>query len=124
MTTFNYKGMEYEEKYIVALISYSREVNRIYMAQVLKHYFGTRWDTFAKEIFGDINQVMYLFQYNKTQKLLDDLSGLLKDLRKAVEWSELDEEAIRYLSIKYFTELPEEDRNHLNALKEWSDGRN
>lgn len=59
---------------------------------------------------------MYLFQYNKTQKLLDDLSGLLEDLRKAVEWSKLDEEAIRYLSIKYFVELPEEDRNHLNAL--------
>ena len=116
MTTFNYKGMEYEEKNIVALISYSREVNRIYMARVLQHYFGTRWDIFAKEIFGDINQVMYLFQYNKTQKLLDDLSGLLEDLRKAVEWSELDEEAIRYLSIKYFAELPEEDRNHLNAL--------
>ena len=116
MTTFNYQGMEYEEKYIVNLISYSREVNRIYMSQVLKHYFGTRWTIFAEEIFGDINQVMYLFQYNKTQKLLDDLSGLLEDLRKTVEWSELDEEAIRYLGIKYFTELPEEDRNHLNAL--------
>ena len=51
-----------------------------------------------------------------SQKLLDDLSDLLEYLRKEVGWTKLDEEAIRYLGIKYFTELPEEDRNLLNRF--------
>ena len=31
MTTFNYQGMEYDEKTIGFLIGYSRHVNRLYM---------------------------------------------------------------------------------------------
>lgn len=116
MKTFDYLGMEYEEKYIVALIGYSRHVNRLYMGRVLEHYFRSRWTIFAEEIFADINRTMQLFEGKKSQKLLDDLSGLLKDLRKEVGWTKLDEEAIRYLGIKYFTELPEEDRNLLNRF--------
>ena len=116
MTTFNYQGMEYDEKTIVQLIGYSRHVNRLYMGQVLEHYFRSRWTIFAEDIFADINRLMQLLEGKPNQKLLDDLSGLLKDLRKEVGWTKLDEEAIRYLGIKYFTELPEEDRNLLNAF--------
>ena len=116
MTTFNYQGMEYEEKYIVQLIGYSRHVNRLYMGRVLEQYFRSRWTILAESIFTDINWTMQLFEGEKSQKLLDDLSDLLEDLRKEVGWTKLDEEAIRYLGIKYFMELPEEDRNLLNGF--------
>lgn len=116
MTTFNYQGMEYERKYIVALMGYSRNVNRLYMGRVLEQYFRSRWTIFAENTFADINKAMMLFEGKPSQKLLDDLSGLLEDLRKEVGWTKLDEEAIRYLGIKYFTELPEEDRNLLNRF--------
>lgn len=108
--------MEYERKYIVALMGYSRNANRLYMGRVLEQYFRSRWTIFAENTFADINKVMMLFEGKPSQKLLDDLSGLLEDLRKEVGWTKLDEEAIRYLGIKYFTELPEEDRNLLNRF--------
>ena len=116
MTTFNYQGMEYDEKTIGILIGYSRHVNRLYMGQVLEQYFRSRWTIFAEDTFADINRVMIRLEGKVSQKLLDDLSGLLEDLRKEVGWTKLDEEAIRYLGIKYFTELPEEDRNLLNRF--------
>lgn len=116
MTTFNYQGLEYDEKTIGFLIGYSRHVNRLYMGRVLEQYFRSRWTIFAEDTFADINRIMIHLEGKVSQKLLDDLSGLLEDLRKEVGWTKLDEEAIRYLGIKYFTELPEEDRNLLNRF--------
>lgn len=116
MTTFNYQGMEYDEKTIEFLIGYSRHVNRLYMGRVLEQYFRSRWTIFAEDTFADINRIMIRLEGKVSQKLLDDLSDLLEDLRKEVGWTKLDEEAIRYLGIKYFTELPEEDRNLLNRF--------
>lgn len=116
MTTFNYHGMEYDEKTIGSLIGYSRHVNRLYMGRVLEQYFRSRWTIFAEDTFADINRIMIRLEGKVSQKLLDDLSDLLEDLRKEVGWTKLDEEAIRYLGIKYFTELPEEDRNLLNRF--------
>ena len=112
MTTFNYQGMEYDEKTIGFLIGYSRHVNRLYMGRVLEQYFRSRWTIFAEDTFADINRVMIRLEGKVSQKLLDDL----RDLRKEVGWKKIDEEAIRYLGIKYFTELPEEDRNLLNRF--------
>lgn len=90
MTTFNYQGMEYDEKTIGFLISYSRHVNCLYMGRVLEQYFRSRWTIFAEETFADINRIMIRLEGKVSQKLLDDLSDLLEDLRKEVGWTKLD----------------------------------
>jgi hypothetical protein len=116
MTTFNYQGMEYDEKTIKSFMAYSREVNRVYMNQVLADYLGSRWSVYAKDLYHKINMTMGVFGYDPKQEFLDEISDLLKEFREEVGWTKLDEEAIRYLGIKAFAYLKEEDRDRLNAF--------
>lgn len=119
MTKFNYNGYEYDEEYIVAHVMYTVNVNRMYMASVLKEWFGSRWTKRAELKFGTADRLLGLFRYSREQELLDMVKDIMEALKKEVEWTSLDEEAIRHLGVKAFTELNEEDRNRLHKL--WMD---
>ena len=119
MTTFNYQGMEYNESYIKKHMLYSVNVNRFYMVRVLKEYFGDRFTERAQRKLELIEHLMWSFRDEPDQETIDAIVSMTTELRQEVEWTKLDEEAIRYLGIKAFTELDEEVRNELNYL--WRD---
>lgn len=119
MTTFNYQGMEYEESYIKKHMLYSANVNRLYMTRVLKEYFGARFTDRAQRKLELVEHLMWSFRDEPDQETIDAIVEITTEFRQEVEWTKLDEEAIRYLGIKAFTELDEEDRNRLNVL--WRD---
>ena len=119
MTTFNYQGMEYDENYIKKHMLYLMNVNRIYMERVLKEYFGNRFTDRAALKLDLVERMMWAFRNEPEQETLDDIVELTTELKQEVEWTKLDEEAIRYLGIKAFAELNDEDRDRLNYL--WRD---
>lgn len=119
MSKFVYQGMEYEESYIKKHMLYSTNVNRLYMVRVLKEYFGARYTDRAQRKLELIEHLMWSFRNEPDQETIDDIVVYTTEFRQEVEWTKLDEESIRYLGIKAFTELDEEDRDRLNAL--WRD---
>lgn len=119
MTTFNYQGMEYDENYIKKHMLYSVNVNQFYMTRVLKKYFGDRFTEQAERKLELIEYHMWCFRDTPDQEEIDVIVKMTTEFRQEVEWTKLDEEAIRYLGIKAFTELDEVRRNYLNAL--WRD---
>lgn len=119
MTTFNYQGMEYDENYIKKHMLYSVNVNQFYMTRVLKKYFGDRFTEQAERKLELIEHHMWCFRDTPDQEEIDVIVKMTTEFRQEVGWTKLDEEAIRYLGIKAFTELNEVHRNYLNAL--WHD---
>lgn len=119
MTTFNYQGMEYDESYIKKHMLYSVNVNRFYMVRVLKEYFGDRFTERAQQKLELIEHLMWSFRDVPDQETINAIVSTTTEFRQELEWTKLDEEAIRYLGIKAFTELDEELRNELNYL--WRD---
>lgn len=119
MGKFMYQGMEYGERYIKKHMQYSATVNCLYMTQVLKEYFGARFTDRAQRKLELIEHLMWSFRDEPDQETIDTIVEVTTEFRQELEWTKLDEEAIRYLGIKAFTELDEEDRNRLNAL--WRD---
>nr|DAW05930.1 MAG TPA: hypothetical protein [Caudoviricetes sp.] len=119
MTTFNYQGMEYDESYIKKHMLYSANVNRLYMTRVLKEYFGARFTDRAQRKLELVEHLMWSFRDEPDQETIDAIVEITTEFRQELEWTKLDEEAIRYLGIKAFTELDEEDRDRLNML--WRD---
>lgn len=119
MGKFMYQGMEYSERYIKKHMRYSATVNRLYMTQVLKEYFGARFTDRAQRKLELVEHLMWSFRDEPDQETIDTIVEVTTEFRQELEWTKLDEEAIRYLGIKAFTELDEEDRNRLNAL--WRD---
>lgn len=98
MSKFMYQGMEYSESYIKNHMLYSANVNCLYLTRVLKEYFGARFTDRAQRKLELVEHLMWSFRDEPDQETID---------------------AIRYLGIKAFTELDEEDRNRLNTL--WRD---
>lgn len=119
MGKFMYQGMEYGERYIKKHMRYSATVDRLYMTQVLKEYFGARFTDRAQRKLELVEHLMWSFRDEPDQETIDTIVEVTTEFRQELEWTKLDEEAIRYLGIKAFTELDEEDRNRLNAL--WRD---
>lgn len=119
MGKFMYQGMEYGERYIKKHMQYSANVNQLYMTQVLKEYFGARFTDRAQRKLELIEHLMWSFRDEPDQETIDTIVEVTTEFRQELEWTKLDEEAIRYLGIKAFTELDEEDRNRLNVL--WRD---
>lgn len=119
MSKFVYQGMEHEESYIKKHMLYSANVNRLYMTRILKEYFGNRFSSNAQLKLELIEHLMRAFRNEPEQETIDDIVTYTVEFKQEVEWTSLDEEAIRYLGIKAFTELDEEDRNRLNTL--WRD---
>lgn len=119
MSKFMYQGMEYSESYIKKHMLYSANVNRLYLTRVLKEYFGARFTDRAKRKLELVEHLMWSFRDEPDQETIDAIVEVTTEFRQEVEWTKLDEEAIRYLGIKAFTELDEEDRNQLNVL--WRD---
>lgn len=119
MTTFNYQGMEYDESYIKKHMLYSANVNRLYMVRVLKEYFGARFTDRAQRKLELVEHLMWSFRDEPDQETINAIVEITTEFRQELEWTKLDEEAIRYLGIKAFTELDEEDRDRLNML--WRD---
>lgn len=119
MTTFNYQGMEYDENYIKKHMLYSVNVNQFYMTRVLKKYFGDRFTEQAERKLELIEHHMWCISETPDQEEIDVIVKMTTEFRQEVGWTKLDEEAIRYLGIKAFTELDEVRRNYLNAL--WRD---
>lgn len=119
MSKFMYQGMEYSESYIKKHMLYSANVNRLYLTRVLKEYFGARFTDIAQRKLELVEHLMWSFRDEPDQETIDAIVEVTTEFRQEVEWTKLDEEAIRYLGIKAFTELDEEDRNQLNVL--WRD---
>lgn len=119
MGKFMYQGMEYDESYIKKHMLYSANVNRLYMTRVLKEYFGARFTDRAQRKLELVEHLMWSFRDEPDQETIDTIVEVTTEFRQELEWTKLDEEAIRYLGIKAFTELNEEDRNRLNVL--WRD---
>ena len=119
MSKFMYQGMEYSESYIKKHMLYSANVNRLYLTRVLKEYFGERFTDRAQRKLELVEHLMWSFRDEPDQETIDAIVEVTTEFRQEVEWTKLDEEAIRYLGIKAFTELDEEDRNRLNTL--WRD---
>lgn len=119
MSKFVYQGMEYEESYIKKHMLYSMNVNRIYMERVLKEYFGDRFTDRGALKLDMVERMMRSFRVEPEQETIDNIVTYTTEFRQEVGWTKLDEEAIRYLGIKAFAELNEEDRNRLNVL--WRD---
>jgi hypothetical protein len=119
MSKFVYQGMEHEESYIKKHMLYSANVNRLYMTRILKEYFGNRFSSNAQRKLELIEHLMWSFRNEPDQETIDDIVTYTVEFKQEVEWTSLDEEAIRYLGIKAFTELDEEDRDRLNTL--WRD---
>lgn len=119
MGKFMYQGMEYGESYIKKHMLYSANVNRLYMTRVLKEYFGARFTDRAQRKLELVEHLMWSFRDEPDQETIDTIVEVTTEFRQELEWTKLDEEAIRYLGIKAFTELDEEDRNRLNVL--WRD---
>lgn len=119
MGKFMYQGMEYGERYIKKHMQYSATVNCLYMTQVLKEYFGARFTDRAQRKLELVEHLMWSFRDEPDQETIDTIVEVTTEFRQELEWTKLDEEAIRYLGVKAFTELDEEDRNRLNAL--WRD---
>lgn len=119
MSKFMYQGMEYSESYIKKHMLYSTNVNRLYLTRVLKEYFGARFTDRAQRKLELVEHLMWSFRDEPDQETIDAIVEVTTEFRQEVEWTKLDEEAIRYLGIKAFTELDEEDRNQLNVL--WRD---
>lgn len=119
MGKFMYQGMEYGERYIKKHMLYSANVNRLYMTRVLKEYFGARFTDRAQRKLELVEHFMWSFRDEPDQETIDTIVEVTTEFRQELEWTKLDEEAIRYLGIKAFTELDEEDRNRLNVL--WRD---
>lgn len=119
MSKFVYQGMEHEESYIKKHMLYSANVNRLYMTRILKEYFGNRFSSNAQRKLELIEHLMWSFRDEPDQETIDDIVTYTVEFKQEVEWTSLDEEAIRYLGIKAFTELDEEDRDRLNTL--WRD---
>lgn len=119
MSKFMYQGMEYSESYIKKHMLYSANVNQLYLTRVLKEYFGARFTDRAQRKLELVEHLMGSFRDEPDQETIDAIVEVTTKFRQEVEWTKLDEEAIRYLGIKAFTELDEEDRNQLNVL--WRD---
>ena len=119
MSKFMYQGMEYSESYIKKHMLYSANVNRLYLTRVLKEYFGARFTDRAQRKLELVEHLMWSFRDEPDQETIDTIVEVTTEFRQEVEWTKLDEEAIRYLGIKAFAELDEEDRNRLNTL--WRD---
>ena len=119
MSKFIYQGMEYSESYIKKHMLYSANVNRLYLTRVLKEYFGARFTDRAQRKLELVEHLMWSFRDEPDQETIDAIVEVTTEFRQEVEWTKLDEEAIRYLGIKAFAELDEEDRNRLNTL--WRD---
>lgn len=119
MSKFIYQGMEYDESYIKKHMLYSENVNRLYMTRVLKEYFGNRFTERAQLKLELMEHLMWAFRDEPEQETIDAIVKVTTEFRQEVEWTKLDEEAIRYLGIKAFTELYEEERKQLNML--WRD---
>lgn len=119
MVKYTYQGMEYTESYIKKHMLYSANVNRLYLTRVLKEYFGNRFTDRAQRKLELVEHLMWSFRNEPDQETIDAIVEMTTEFRQEVEWTKLDEEAIRYLGIKAFTELDEEDRNQLNIL--WRD---
>lgn len=119
MSKFIYQGMEYDESYIKKHMLYSENVNRLYMTRVLKEYFGNRFTERAQLKLELMKHLMWAFRDEPEQETIDAIVKVTTEFRQEVEWTKLDEEAIRYLGIKAFTELYEEEREQLNML--WRD---
>lgn len=119
MGKFMYQGTEYDESYIKKHMLYSANVNRLYMTRVLKEYFGERFTDRAQRKLELVEHLMWSFRDEPDQETIDTIVEVTTEFRQELEWTKLDEEAIRYLGIKAFTELDEEDRNRLNVL--WRD---
>mgnify|MGYP001739371028 FL=1 len=119
MGKFMYQGMEYDESYIKKHMLYSANVNRLYMTRVLKEYFGARFTDRAQRKLELVEHLMWSFRDEPDQETIDTIVEVTTEFRQELEWTKLDEESIRYLGIKAFTELDEEDRNRLNVL--WRD---
>jgi hypothetical protein len=119
MGKFMYQGMEYGERYIKKHMLYSSNVNRLYMTRVLKEYFGARFTDRAQRKLELVEHLMWSFRDEPDQETIDTIVEVTTEFRQELEWTKLDEEAIRYLGIKAFTELDEDDRNRLNVL--WRD---
>lgn len=119
MSKFMYQGMEHSESYIKKHMLYSANVNRLYLTRVLKEYFGARFTDRAQRKLELVEHLMWSFRDEPDQETIDAIVEVTTEFRQEVEWTKLDEEAIRYLGIKAFTELDEEDRNQLNVL--WRD---
>lgn len=98
---------------------YSVNVNQFYMTRVLKKYFGDRFTEQAERKLELIKHHMWCFRDTPDQEEIDVIVKMTTEFRQEVGWTKLDEEAIRYLGIKAFTELDEVRRNYLNAL--WRD---
>ena len=119
MSKIIYQGMEHSESYIKKHMLYSANVNRLYLTRVLKEYFGARFTDRAQRKLELVEHLMWSFRDEPDQETIDSIVEVTTEFRQEVEWTKLDEEAIRYLGIKAFTELDEEDRNQLNVL--WRD---
>ena len=119
MGKFMYQGMEYDESYIKKHMLYSMNVNRIYMERVLKEYFGECFTDRAQRKLELVEHLMWSFRDEPDQETIDTIVEVTTEFRQELEWTKLDEESIRYLGIKAFTELDEDDRNRLNVL--WRD---
>lgn len=122
MVKYTYQGMEYTESYIKKHMLYSANVNRLYLTRVLKEYFGNRFTDRAQQKLELVEHLMWSFRNEPDQETIDTIVEMTTDFRQEVEWTKLDEEAIRYLGIKAFTELNDEDRDNLNYL--WRDLNN
>lgn len=119
MSKFMYLGAAFDEDYIKKHILYTLNVNRIYKERVLKEYFGKRFTDRAERKMKIIENLMWRFRDEPDQDTIDVIVEIEKEFREEVAWTSLDTEAIRYLCIKAFTEINEEDRDRLNML--WRD---